>query len=371
MAIQITELNSYLEDYLEELTINGLTNTTIKNYQFAINTFIKYLTTEKENIKELDKINIKRILKDYKKYRKTVLNNKSSSINNYLLRILAFVNNNDIKTALGYDERDKIQIDLINEKKVLDKKSTDTIDDAEETDYHQEDVKSLEQWEIREILDTISDFHIREKAMIQFMARTGVRVSELVALNKTHIKANLDEKGLFKVPYRNEAIEVHLESYMVKGKTKARITYIDKATLRLLNDMIYDRITKTRRQPNGRYKTVIQRKKAKIEKNNNILFTSSKQKRLSTKSVYSTIKRTCQRADKKIFKETGRNPNYTSRVSPHTFRHTFMSYIVNDAKIPIPVAMQLAGHSRLQTTQRYVKSSHEKTKQQYQKIQWE
>ena len=70
-------------------------------------------------------------------------------------------------------------------------------------------------------------------------------------------------------------------------------------------------------------------------------------------------------------KETDRNPNYTKRVSPHTLRHTFMSYIVNDAKIPIPIAMQLAGYSRLQTTQRYIKSSHEKTKKTYQKIRWD
>lgn len=53
---------------------------------------------------------------------------------------------------------------------------------------------------------------------------------------------------------------------MIKGKTKARITYIDKATLRLLNTIIYDRITKTRRQANGSYKTVIQRKKVNLRK---------------------------------------------------------------------------------------------------------
>ena len=372
MAILITDLHNYLEDYLEEMQIKGLTNKTLKNYEFAISAFIKYIETEKENILEIDKTNLKRIIKDYKKYRKNVLNNKNSSINNYLIQIMAFLNNYDVKTALGFDERDKIKIDLLIENKVLNKKSKDHIDEEETPDYQEEDVKSLEQWEIKEILSTINPhYHIRDKAMIQFMARTGVRVSELVELNKTHINAKIDEKGLFVIPEYDDVIEVCLDSYMVKGKTKSRITYIDKATLQLLNDMIYDRITKTRKQPDGSYKTVIQRKKAKIEKNNAILFTSSKQERLTTEGVYKIIKRTCQRADKKIMKETGHNPNYTTRVSPHTLRHTFMSYIVNDAKIPIPVAMQLAGHSRIQTTQRYVKSSHEKTKKTYQKIKWE
>ena len=247
MTILVNDLTSYMEDYLEEMQVNGLTTQTLKNYQFAINTFIKYIQNEKKEIKTIDNTNIKRILKDYKKYRKNELNNKSSSINNYILRLLAFLNNPEVKVALGYDERDKIQVDLISEKKVLNKKPQDHIDEAEPVTYN-ENVKSLEQWEIQEILNTISDFHVRDRAIIQFMSRTGVRLSELVALNKTNIKARLDEKGLFKVPYGDKVIEVQLESYMVKGKTKARITYIDKATLRLLNDMIHDRITKTRRQ---------------------------------------------------------------------------------------------------------------------------
>ena len=371
MAIQVNELTDYMEDYLEEIKINDLTTQTIKNYQFAITAFINYIKNEKPDLQEIDKTNIKRIIKDYKKYQKNVLKNKNSSINNYLIRIVAFLNNSDVKMALGFDEKEHIRVELISEKKVLNTKISDKIDEATNNEY-EEDVKSLEQWEIQEILSTINPiYHIRDKALIQFMARTGLRVSEVVSLNKTNINAEIDEKGLFIISDTNEAIDVCLDPSMVKGKSKSRVTYIDKATLRLLNDMIYNRITKTRPQADGGYKTVIQRKKAKIEKNNNILFTTNQQKRLKKEGIYEIIKRTCRRADQKIMKETGRNPNYTMRVSPHTLRHTFMSYIVNDAKIPIPVAMQLAGHSQIQTTQRYVKSSHEKTKKTYQKIQWE
>ena len=100
MAILTTDLHNYLEDYIEEMQIKGLTNKTLKNYEFAISAFIKYIETEKKNILEIDKTNLKRIIKDYKKYRKNVLNNKNSSINNYLIQIMAFLNNYDVKTAL-------------------------------------------------------------------------------------------------------------------------------------------------------------------------------------------------------------------------------------------------------------------------------
>ena len=84
MAIQVNELTDYMEDYLEEIKINDLTTQTIKNYQFAITAFINYIKTEKPNLREIDKTNIKRIIKDYKKYRKNVLNNKNN-INHKLI----------------------------------------------------------------------------------------------------------------------------------------------------------------------------------------------------------------------------------------------------------------------------------------------
>ena len=185
MTIPVNELTDYMEDYLEEIKVNDLTTQTMKNYQFAINAFINYIQTEKPNLQEIDKTNIKRIIKDYKKYRKNILNNKNSSINNYLIRIVAFLNNSDVKTALGFDEKEHIRVELINEKKVLNTKISDKIDEATNNEY-EEDVKSLEQWEIQEILSTINPiYHIRDKALIQFMARTGLRVSEVVSLNKT------------------------------------------------------------------------------------------------------------------------------------------------------------------------------------------
>ena len=41
----------------------------------------------------------------------------------------------------------------------------------------------------------------------------------------------------------------------------------------------------------------------------------------------------------------------------YSLRHTFISYLVNEKREPLPVVMGLAGHSRVETTMRYVHTS--------------
>ena len=41
----------------------------------------------------------------------------------------------------------------------------------------------------------------------------------------------------------------------------------------------------------------------------------------------------------------------------HSLRHTFISYLVNEKREPLPVVMELAGHSKIETTMRYVHTS--------------
>lgn len=41
-------------------------------------------------------------------------------------------------------------------------------------------------------------------------------------------------------------------------------------------------------------------------------------------------------------------------VTPHVFRHTFISWAVNDLGLPLPVVQEIAGHSNIETTMEYV-----------------
>ncbi len=42
------------------------------------------------------------------------------------------------------------------------------------------------------------------------------------------------------------------------------------------------------------------------------------------------------------------------RGTLHGLRHTFISYLVNDLREPLPVVQELAGHAKVETTMRYI-----------------
>ena len=89
----------------------------------------------------------------------------------------------------------------------------------------------------------------------------------MVGLNKSDIQVPLDENGFYILPNdRNSYIELHLRAETTKGQSKDRTTFITYDTLASLNDMIYDRITKLRKNTYDVYRPVIQRKKLKLKK---------------------------------------------------------------------------------------------------------
>ena len=43
------------------------------------------------------------------------------------------------------------------------------------------------------------------------------------------------------------------------------------------------------------------------------------------------------------------------RGSVHGLRHFFISHLVNELREPLPVVQELAGHSKIETTMKYIK----------------
>jgi integrase/recombinase XerD len=78
------------------------------------------------------------------------------------------------------------------------------------------------------VLKTIPKELIRDKAIIQTLYRTGLRVSELCNLKKQDLNMNSVKKAI--------AI------YVYEGKD--RTVYIDDKTLKLINTTIYKRTIK-------------------------------------------------------------------------------------------------------------------------------
>ncbi|MBO7717966.1 tyrosine-type recombinase/integrase [Candidatus Saccharibacteria bacterium] len=162
---------------------------------------------------------------------------------------------------------------------------------------HEDTVRTyLEPQEVTAMIEGASS--VRNKAMLALLYSSGVRVSELVSLNRDSI---------------------HDRSFTVIGKgKKARLCFIDKRTEKLLAEYLGSR-----------------------KDDSNALFVSHEYKeRLSI----STVQFIMRYARKKLGIE--------KHVTPHVFRHSFATnYIKNDGDIR-PLS-KLLGHANLDTTAIY------------------
>ena len=154
----------------------------------------------------------------------------------------------------------------------------------------------------------------RDRAMLEVLYSTGMRVSELVALN-------MDD-----VDFLSEVIHIR-----GKGK-KERICPIGSGALRSIQNYIEFR---NRRMAND------------SGFDSRVLFANKHGKRLSTRSV--------RRKMDKYLTEAGLDPS----ISPHTLRHSFATHMLNNGA-DLRSVQELLGHQSLSTTQIYthVTTSH-------------
>lgn len=304
MVIKTKNLEKLLENYLDELQYENITSQTRKNYYQTIKLFIHYLKTN--NIEELNNTNIEKILKNYRKYRYNDKKNKFSTINSYIIQIQTFLKTLNIKTKTNL---------LAKEGK--------------------KEPKYLTQNEVNEVIKTIPETNIRDKAIIQTLYRTGLRVSELAKLNKDDLDLKSEETAII------------IDIKQGKGN-KQRKVFIDQETLQLINKMIYKRTRKNR--------------KDKTE----ALFTDRSRNRISTQAIQNLVKKYAIATDERL--DTGNY--YTKKLTPHTLRHSFTIHLLNNSKRPINEVMKLLGHSNIKTTQIYSNLATDDIKKGYESIAW-
>jgi integrase/recombinase XerC len=160
---------------------------------------------------------------------------------------------------------------------------------------------------------------VRDRAILETLYSTGMRVSELVGLN------------LEDVDFLGEVIHIR-----GKGK-KERIApigskalqsiqqYIEYRNKRMLNDGGFD---------------------------SKVLFANKHGKRLSTRSV--------RRKMDKYLRQAGLDPT----ISPHTLRHSFATHMLNNGA-DLRSVQELLGHQSLSTTQIYTHVTTSKLKEVY------
>ena len=348
--IAVDELTDYLDEYLEEKQeVKNLTKETIEKQTFNISKFIEYL--EDEGIDELNEKNVKKQLRQYRRYCLKKRGNKRTTVKTYMMNILEFINSEDVQ--------EEIQHETIKMKDIIEVKAEDP-----ETAKKRIEKISLTWQQSDFLLDTVQQSgNKRDYAICRTFIDSGMRLKELVLLNKTDIQVPIDENGFYELPTNSdEFIDVYLRAETTKGELKDRTTFITYDTLVSLNDMIMERTTKLRKNTNNIYRPVIQRKKAAQEVNREELFTNIKGNRIGKRGVQDIIKKHARECDERIRSEGIDCPvNYSENVSVHILRHTALSHYAEI--LTVAEVQSIAGHSNSQTTDKYIHIDREQIKQ--------
>lgn len=173
--------------------------------------------------------------------------------------------------------------------------------------------------EINKLLDLKleTSYNYRDKAILELLYATGIRISELVNLKINNIFFNED-----------------LIRVLGKGN-KERIVPITSEAKKHLDQYIYT------------YRPIILN-----GKNTEYVFINRYGKPISRQSVFKFIKLECLK--KGIKKD----------ISPHTIRHTFATHLLQNGA-DLRVIQELLGHSDITTTQIYAHLVNEQLKNDY------
>ena len=159
---------------------------------------------------------------------------------------------------------------------------------------------------------------LRDKAMLELLYATGIRVSELIALKITDI--NLKQEYL-------NCTDVHKERTIPFGDVAkhAVMEYVEDGRPLLVDD-----------------------------EKNDFLFTNCSGKEMSRQGFW------------KIIKYYGNKAGIVSELTPHTLRHSFAAHLVSNGA-DLKSVQEMLGHSDISTTQIYTQINQTKIKKLYAK----
>lgn len=271
----------------------GLSANTLKSYNYEINLYQTYLE-DKLNIIEIEKVS-KEDIESYLKYC-YLKNEDSKTISHKITTIYNFHN---------YLLREKVIKD--NQAEFIDRPKL-----AKHLPY------TLTVKEIDKLLDIalVTVFDYRDKAMLELMYGTGLRVSELVSLT------------VYDVDFYNAFLRI-------KGKgSKERIVPINNASLKYLK-LYLDR------------RCLLLKKKTSDE-----LFLNARGEGISRQGFFKNLK--------KILAKKGMPTN----ISPHSLRHSFATHLIENGA-DLRSVQTMLGHSDITTTKIYTHISNEKVTKDY------
>lgn len=280
------KLDEYINLFCTYLLIDkNYSSNTINSYRTDLENFYKFI---KKDIADIDVNDIKsylKYLKDSNHSERSIARNVSSLKSFYKFLIInSHINKNPMENILTL----KLSKKLPN-------------------------VLSVE--EVEKMLDIkpVDNYSIRNKAMLELMYASGLRVSELINL-KTYDIDTID----------------NIVRTMGKGSKERIIPIGEYANEALIN---YSKI---------RYTFL----KKEV---NDYLFLNNHGKQMTRQGFF------------KIIKKIAKDNNIQKEISPHTLRHSFATHMINNGA-DLRTIQELLGHSDIATTQIYTHISSKQVK---------
>ena len=166
---------------------------------------------------------------------------------------------------------------------------------------------------------------LRDQAMLELLYSSGARVSELIGINMNDLsKVQSDDGEITTLKLRGKGSKeriVPLGSFATKA--------IDDYCVRIRPDLL-----------------------AKNPKNNPALFLNSRGGRISRQSAWQMVL------------DADADAGITEHVSPHVFRHSYATHLL-DGGADIRVVQELLGHASVTTTQIYALITIDKVRESY------
>jgi site-specific recombinase XerD len=265
--------NEAVQSFITDLALRGYSEHTIKAYRITVERALAFC---KKNFKNLTTQDLKKFLLYLQREKKCSLR----SIHRHINALRTFYRLFEMDTA------DKIQLPKVE-------KTLPTF---------------LNFGEMETLLSSI--FNKRDLAIVRLLYASGLRVSELIHLDRDSIEGN------------------SIRVLSGKGK-KERVVFVDNGTLSLIDEYLSER-----------------------PDDDPALFVNQRGTRLTDRYVEILVKTHAQRAGIK------------KKVTPHTLRHTFATHLLQN-KANIMVIKDLLGHASLSTTQIYTHVTDEYKKEIY------
>ncbi len=281
----------------------------------TLNSFIDYLRVEKGAAANT----VAAYRRDLTKYLNWRINNPEASIKEYAFSI------KDL--APSSLERNFSAVRSFHKYLNREFNIFDPTDDLPETGKRQRLPKALTVEEITRLIDAGKDpgeaVSLRNYLLLELLYSTGARVSEVVGINLSDISEN---------SVNGESIWV----LKLRGKGgKERMVPLGSYAKSAIDDYL------VRTRPSLLKKL-----------SESALFLNNRGTRLSRVSAWEIVKRAAEKA------------GLTSRVTPHVFRHSYATHLL-DGGADIRVVQELLGHASVTTTQIYTLITIDKVRESY------